>query len=141
MSYIKELTTKRLINTISGESSGITNKVNWQGGGSFVYAELDNINQQYIDKLNEITSEEELESTLEEMKSSAYLNFKVELNKVTLEDEDFSTLPLDKQKKVLIDILDMNQLYLNYSEIDDTQYDISDEVKQFNHSFYGQGGE
>ncbi|WP_368644860.1 DNA methyltransferase [Alkalibacterium putridalgicola] len=141
LSYIKELTTKRLINTINGESSGITNQVNWRGGGSFIYAELDSLNQHYIDKLTKITSEEVLESILEEMKSSAYLNFKVELNKVTVEDKHFSTLSIDEKKKVLIDVLDMNQLYLNYSEIDDTQYDISDEVKQFNHSFYGQGGE
>lgn len=141
MDYINTISVQRLQKVIEGEQGGISKDVDWQGGGSFVYAELDSLNQQYIDKLNEITSEEELESILKEMMSSAYLNFKVELNKVTVEDENFSTLSLDEKKKVLIDVLDMNQLYLNYSEIDDTQYDISEEVKQFNHSFYGQGGE
>ncbi|GAB2499350.1 site-specific DNA-methyltransferase [Alkalibacterium psychrotolerans] len=141
MDYINTVSVPRLQKVIDGEQGGISKDVDWQGGGSFVYAELDSLNQQYIDKLNDITSEEELETILEEMKSSAYLNFKVELHKVTVDDEDFSTFSLDKKKEVLIDVLDMNQLYLNYSEIDDTQYDISEEVKQFNHSFYNQGGE
>lgn len=141
MDYINTVSVPRLQKVIEGEQGGISKDVDWQGGRNFVYAELDSLNQQYIDKLNEITSEEEVESILEEMKSSAYLNFKVELNKVTTDSEDFSALSLDDKKKVLLDVLDMNQLYLNYSEIDDTQYDISEEVKQFNHSFYGQGGE
>ncbi len=141
MDYINTVSVPRLKKVIDGEQGGISKDVDWQGGGSFIYAELDSLNQQYIDRLNEITSDEELEVILEEMKASAYLNFKVELNKVTVDDEDFSTFTLDNKKKVLIDVLDMNQLYLNYSEIDDTQYDISEEIKQFNHSFYNQGGE
>jgi adenine-specific DNA-methyltransferase len=141
MEYINTVSVSRLQKVIDGEQGGISKDVDWQGGGSFVYAELDSLNQQYIDRLNEINSEVELEAILEEMKSSAYLNFKVELHKVTVDDENFSTFSLDKKKKVLIDVLDMNQLYLNYSEIDDTQYNISEEVKQFNHSFYNQGGE
>lgn len=141
MDYINTVSVPRLQKVVNGEQGGISKEVDWQGGGSFIYAELDSLNQQYIDKLNEITSEEKVESILEEMKSSAYLNFKVELNKVTTDSEDFSALSLDDKKKVLLDVLDMNQVYLNYSEIDDTQYDISDAVKQFNHSFYGQGGE
>lgn len=140
MDYINTVSVPRLQKVIDGEQGGISKDVDWQGGGSFIYAELDSLNQQYIDRLNEINSEEELEAILEEMKASAYLNFKVELHKVTVEDEDFSSFTLDKKKKVLIDVLDMNQLYLNYSEIDDTQYNISEEVKQFNHSFYNQGG-
>lgn len=141
MDYINTVSVPRLQKVIDGEQGGISKDVDWQGGGSFVYAELDSLNQQYIDRLNELTSEEELEAILEEMKASAYLNFKVELHKVTVEDEDFFTFTLDKKKKILIDVLDMNQLYLNYSEIDDTQYNISEEIKQFNHSFYNQGGE
>lgn len=131
MDYVQNTTVKRM------QSFYAENELNT----SLIYCELSNLNSYYIDKLSEINSESELINVLDEMKSSAYLNFKVELNKVTIDDKDFSSFSLDKKKKVLIDVLDMNQLYLNYSEIDDTQYDISDEVKQFNHSFYGQGGE
>jgi len=43
---------------------------------------------------------------------------------------------LEDKKKLLIDSLDANQMYLSYSEIDDAQYDIPESVKLFNHSFY-----
>ena len=31
---------KRIINVINGDTSGISNKYNWEGGGSFIYLEL-----------------------------------------------------------------------------------------------------
>lgn len=34
----------------------------------------------------------------------------------------------------------MNQLYLSYSEIEDEQYKIPEDVKAFNHSFYQKEG-
>ncbi len=43
---------------------------------------------------------------------------------------------MNEQKEILIKILDKNHLYVNYSEMDDTQFDISDEVKKFNREFY-----
>lgn len=75
------------------------------------------------------------------MKQSAYLNFRVDLEKVTKKEEDFKRLSLEEQKNILIQALDMNQLYLNYSEIEDSQYEISDSVKDFNHSFYQKEGD
>jgi len=46
-------------------------------------------------------------------------------------------LSLENQKKILIECLDRNQLYVNYSEIDDEDYDISEEDKKLNKKFYG----
>jgi adenine-specific DNA-methyltransferase len=34
-------------------------------------------------------------------------------------------------------MLNKNQLYVNLSEIDDSQFNVSDEVKKLNKSFYG----
>ena len=47
---------------------------------------------------------------------------------------------LEEKKEVLIQVLDMNQLYLSYSEIEDEQYKIPEDVKAFNHSFYQKEG-
>ena len=60
---------------------------------------------------------------------------------MTYDNSRFNELSLKEQKDVLIQVLDMNQLYLNYSEIEDSQYDISDSVKAFNHSFYQKEGD
>lgn len=40
MDYIKNITTQRLINVIGGDTTGISKKQGWAGGGAFIYAEL-----------------------------------------------------------------------------------------------------
>src|SRR5699024_3406136 len=129
MNYTEETTIERLKNVIKGEQSGVSKQLNWQGGGSFVYAELYRLNEAHLHAIQSCTDNKELEQVINRMKQSAYLNFKVDLEKVTTKNEDFNLLSLDEQKDVLIQALDMNQLYLNYSEIEDSQYDISDSVK------------
>lgn len=131
----------RLRNVINGEKSGISNSVSWEGGGKFIYAELYSLNAEYLHAIQSCTNTEALEQVIDRMKQFAYLNFKVDLEKVTTKNEHFKTLSLEEQKDVLIQVLDMNQLYLNYSEIEDSHYDISDSVKAFNRSFYQEEGD
>lgn len=40
MDYIKHITTQRLVNVIGGDTTGISKKQDWEGGGAFTYAEL-----------------------------------------------------------------------------------------------------
>ncbi|MFB4474747.1 MULTISPECIES: hypothetical protein [Bacillaceae] len=40
MDYIHNVSVERLKKVIQGKQGGISKKVGWQGGGSFVYAEL-----------------------------------------------------------------------------------------------------
>ncbi|WP_268227887.1 site-specific DNA-methyltransferase [Streptococcus dysgalactiae] len=140
MDYIKTLSVQRLINVINGDQTGISKEVNWQGGGSFVYAELASLNERYVKDIQQADSEVELEKVLSTMKGNAYLNFKVDLERVSSKDEGYHAFSLEERKEVLIQVLDMNQLYLSYSEIEDEQYKIPEDVKAFNHSFYQKEG-
>lgn len=140
MDYINTISVPRLQKVIEGEQSGISKDVEWEGGGSFVYAELSSLNNEYIKNIQASNSEEELEKVLFTMKESAYFNFKVDLERVSSKDEGYHALSLEEKKEVLIQVLDMNQLYLSYSEIEDEQYKISEDVKSFNHSFYQKEG-
>ena len=45
---------------------------------------------------------------------------------------------LEKQKQLLAELLDKNQLYVNLSEIDDAQFNVSQEDKALNKAFYGE---
>ena len=45
---------------------------------------------------------------------------------------------LKKQKKLLAELLDKNQLYVNLSEIEDEDFGVSEEDKTLNQSFYGE---
>ena len=51
MDYIEDLAVVRLNNVISGEMFGISKSLKWQGGGSFVYCELKELNQDYIKQI------------------------------------------------------------------------------------------
>ncbi|MFI3804952.1 MULTISPECIES: DNA methyltransferase [Vagococcus] len=141
---------KRLKNVIDGsDKNGISSDANWQGGGSFIYTELMDLNNAYINQIKEANTSTELLDIFEIIKKYADLNYLVELEKLTNEpitiDEDtketlsFGELSLDKQKELLIDVMDINQLYVNYSEIDDSMYQVSEQDKAFNRSFYEEG--
>jgi len=58
-------------------------------------------------------------------------------SKINESVSDFKELSLTDQKHFLIEILDKNQLYVNYSEIDDADYKVSDNDKKLNQMFYG----
>ena len=45
---------------------------------------------------------------------------------------------IEKQKKLLAELLNKNQLYVNLSEIDDEDFGVSEENKQLNRLFYGE---
>ena len=121
----------RLQNVINGDKTGISKSVNWQGGGSFVYAELKKWNQHYIDDIEDAKTTKKLLTIYKKMKDEAFFRYDVDL------ENDFSKLELDQQKEVLIECLDKNHLYVNLSEMDDTTYDISNEDKAMNKKFYG----
>jgi len=45
---------------------------------------------------------------------------------------------VEKQKRLLAELLDKNQLYVNLSEIDDAQFKVRKEDKALNKAFYGE---
>ena len=51
----------------------------------------------------------------------------------------FTEWPLKQQKETLIGLLDKNQLYINLSEMNDENMQVSDTDKQFTESFYQLG--
>ena len=135
MDYIETVSVERLKKVIAGEQGGISKDVNWSGGGSFVYAELKNDAQDFKNKIFEATTTEELLELFELAKKSSFLSYRIDPKK--LKKNEFSQLSLAEQKQILSEIIDNNNLYVNYSDIDDNDYQISAENKKLNHSFYG----
>lgn len=126
---------QRIQNVINGDQTGISKYVNWQGGGSFVYCELKKLSQLFIDKVNK-ASEEELLSIYEELKDNQFVSYRVDINKVEKNKKGFLSLSEDKKRKLLIDVIDKNMLYVNYCDIEDEAYNVSQNDKLFNNSFY-----
>lgn len=136
---------RRLNNVISGEQSGISKNCDWQGGGSFVYAELMPKNMGYLQDLISAKTFDEMHEIYKRMlfgigesQEAADISFKADLHKI---EWDTDKVKFEDQKRLLIKLLDKNDLYYNYSEIDDknVQKLLSNSDYQFNKSFYEAG--
>ncbi|EOB3875635.1 site-specific DNA-methyltransferase [Campylobacter upsaliensis] len=136
MDYIESITKERLKKVVAGEQGGISKALNWQGGGSFIYAELMPLNAVYKKEIIESSSEKELENIYKDLESKAFLDYRIDLDSI-LKDKEFKDLDLQEKKEVLLNILDSNMDYVLYGDIEDKDYAISSEVIELNKIFYG----
>ena len=134
MDYIGTVSVERLKKVIEGEQGGISKDVEWQGGGSFLYCELKNDAQDFLNKIENSSTSEELIELLEQVKKSSFLSYRVETKKLL--KEEFTKLSLFEQKQLLVELIDQNNLYVNYSDIGDTENKISEKEKELNRQFY-----
>lgn len=130
------LITTRLQNVISGDSTGISQSVDWQGGGSFIYCELAKANQRFADEIEQVLTPDELAVIWEKMQETGFLSWKVNPQEIDISAENFTQMSLEDQKRFLIECLDKNLLYVPYSEIDNTEFGISESDKIINNQFY-----
>lgn len=136
MDYISTETLKRLRKVIEGEQGGISQSVNWQGGGSFVYCELAKANDELVKKIQVVDATDTVKTIWEKMKDTGYLNYKIDVSTIDANAADFEALSLEDQKRFLIECLDKNLLYVPLSDIDSEEYAISDEDKRLTREFY-----
>lgn len=125
---------KRMKEVVKGDKNGVSKEVKWQGGGSFVYAELMEWNEQYMPEIKNADSSRKLLNIYEKMAKEAFFRYDVDLSK--FKEKEFEKLPLKEQKQVLCECLDKNHLYVNLSEIDDATYKVSADDKKLNAEFY-----
>ena len=139
LDYIKTLAVERLKKVIDGEEGGISQAVNWQGGGSFVYCELAKLNQAVIEEIEAAKDDETINGIYERMIKSGFISYKVNPADIEAAADDYAALSLDDKKRFLMEILDKNLLYVNYCDIDDEEFGITEEDKAFTRSFYREG--
>lgn len=135
MDYIENITIKRLKNVIEGETGGISEKVDWQGGGSFVYCELKEDSLSLISKIQSSTEESILRIKEEIFNDDRIVPY-ITKNELKMVNDEFKQLSFEDKKEILIRLVDKNKLYVNYSEINDERYNISEAEKKFTNSFY-----
>ena len=138
MDYVETITMERLKKVISGEQSGISRSVNWQGGGNFIYCELRQYNEAFMERIQSAEYSEELFDILDEMSKESFLNWYIKPEFPEEAADYFITIDdIDKQKQLLAELLDKNQLYVHLSEIEDEKFDVSESDKMLNKNFYG----
>lgn len=126
----------RLKNVINGDQTGISKTVSWNGGGSVIYLELKQINEYFILDIINAKDNQTLEEIWGEMADKGFLSYKVNPKTINPQANDFQALSFEDRKKFLIEVLDKNMLYVNYSEINDQDFKVTEEDKLLNAQFY-----
>lgn len=139
MDYIKELPQTRLKKVIEGEQGGISKSVNWKGGGDFIYCELAQWNEKAKEEILNCKSLEELIQLFDILYEKYFLNYNVritEFREKIVKEENFKNLSLDEQRSMFVTMLDLNQMYVQRSEIEDKRFNISQEDQKLTSDFY-----
>jgi len=136
MDYIERLAVTRLNKVISGEQGGISSDIDWNGGGSFVYCELAQLNQKFVEAIQLAENDEQLATIWNEMHSSGFISSYVNPKDINPEAQDFISLSFEDKKRLFIEVLDKNMLYINYCDMNDETFAITEADKAFTNSFY-----
>ena len=139
MDYIETIACKRMKKVITGEQGGISKSVNWQGDGGFIYFELAKWNEAAKEKILNCENIEELEKLFDTLYDKYFLNYNLkikEFKEKVIKEDDFKNLSLDEQKKIFLTMLDLNQMYVNKTEMADKKFCIDKKDQKLTKEFY-----
>ncbi|MCQ2774006.1 site-specific DNA-methyltransferase [Helicobacter pylori] len=134
MDYIETITKERLKKVIEGEQGGISKKCDFKGGGSFVYAELKEVNLGIKKQISNAKSASECLKIFNALNERILKRTDNKMDKI--HSEEFQKLDLNEQKRICCDLLDSNEDYLNLGDIDEDAWEIDDSTKKYNEIFY-----
>lgn len=135
-----DMSIDRMNNVINGDQTGISKSVNWEGGGSFITFELAQNSQKIVDKIINTNDEGELKDIYDDLINSPFVLYRVAIKAMEKFKYSFDSLNIEDKKKLLVSIIDKNTLYMNYSDIDNEDYNsLTDSDKEFTKNFYRKG--
>ncbi|MHB8282780.1 MAG: DNA methyltransferase [bacterium] len=109
------------------------------GGGDSIYCELAKWNEEAKENIIKANNLGELIKLFDDLYETYFLNYNVkvkEFKEKIIEEEDFKNLNLNEQKKLFVEMLDLNQMYVNFSEREDKKYNIKKEDIALSEEFY-----
>ncbi|GAA8222096.1 site-specific DNA-methyltransferase [Helicobacter pylori] len=134
MDYIETITKERLKKVIEGEQGGISKKCGFKGGGSFVYAELKEVNLEIKKQILNANSKSECLKIFKTLNERFLKRTDCKIDEI--HSEEFQKLDLNEQKRICCTSLDSNEDYLNLGDIDEDAWEIDEITKKYNEIFY-----
>ncbi|GAA6967032.1 hypothetical protein AOH369_00040 [Helicobacter pylori] len=134
MDYIETITKERLKKVIEGEQGGISKKCDFKGGGSFVYAELKEVNLEVKKQILNAKSANECLKIFNDLNECFLKRTDCKIDGI--HSEEFQNLDLNEQKRIYCALLDSNEDYLNLGDIDEDAWGIDEITKKYNEIFY-----
>lgn len=129
MDYVENVTVARVKKVLEIEKYG----------DSFIYFELAKWNELAKEEIQNAKDLPSLVKLFDKLYEKYFLNYNVKVKafreKVTKE-ENFKKLTLAQQKKMFLAMLDLNQMYVQESEVADKEYGISAEDQKLTKAFY-----
>lgn len=139
LDYVETITVPRLQKVLQKDKIGISEKLDWDGGGSFVFMELAKSNLKVINLINKAKSLKDLMALFDSIYDKYFLNYNVkikEFRETICKEPAFIKLMLSDQKKIFADMLDLNQLYVNVSDMEDSKFGLTDKDIEYSKDFY-----
>ncbi|GHP56729.1 hypothetical protein VN1192_14130 [Helicobacter pylori] len=133
MDYIETITKERLKKVIEGEQGGISKKCGFKGGGSFVYAELKEVN---LEVKKQILNAKSANECLKIFNASERILKRADCKIGEIHSEEFQNLDLNEQKRIYCALLDSNEDYLNLGDMDEDAWGLDGITKKYNEIFY-----
>lgn len=130
---------ERMVNVVNGDNTGISKNTKWKGGGEFVYCELAKWNEQARKEINDAKDLQELIKLLQVLYEKYFLNYNVRIKdfkEIIVKEDGFKKLSLEEQKRMFLTMLDLNQMYVQESEMADKRFGISKEDQKLTKEFY-----
>ncbi|GAA8882856.1 hypothetical protein VN0909_13300 [Helicobacter pylori] len=134
MDYIETITKERLKKVIEGEQGGISKKCDFKGGGSFVYAELKEVNLEVKKQILNAKSKSECLKIFNDLNERFLKRADCKIDEI--HSEEFQNLDLNEQKRIYCALLDSNEDYLSLGDIDEDAWGIDEITKKYNEIFY-----
>ncbi len=134
MDYIETITKERLKKVIEGEQGGISKKCDFKGGGSFVYAELKEVNLEVKKQILNAKSASECLKIFNDLNERFLKRADCKIDGI--HSEEFQNLDLNEQKRICCALLDSNEDYLNLGDMDEDAWGIDEITKKYNEIFY-----
>ncbi|GHR48309.1 hypothetical protein VN0484_10210 [Helicobacter pylori] len=134
MDYIETITKERLKKVIEGEQGGISKKCDFKGGGSFVYAELKEVNLEIKKQILNAKSTNECLKIFDDLNERFLKRTDGKIDGI--HSEEFHNLDLNEQKRICCALLDSNEDYLNLGDMDEDAWGIDEITKKYNEIFY-----
>ncbi|WRD85080.1 site-specific DNA-methyltransferase [Helicobacter pylori] len=134
MDYIETITKERLKKVIEGEQGGISKKCDFKGGGSFVYAELKEVNLEVKKQILNAKSTSECLKIFNDLNERFLKRADCKIGGI--HSEEFQNLDLNEQKRICCALLDSNEDYLNLGDMDEDTWGIDGITKKYNEIFY-----
>ncbi|UOR28041.1 site-specific DNA-methyltransferase [Helicobacter pylori] len=134
MDYIETITKERLKKVIEGEQGGISKKCDFKGGGSFVYAELKEVNLEVKKQILNAKSKSECLKIFDDLNERFLKRADCKIDGI--HSEEFQNLDLNEQKRICCALLDANEDYLNLGDMDEDAWGIDEITKKYNEIFY-----